>query len=133
MNRIIKLIQPIIIGFGFGSFFLLTIVLLQEKSYLVTRSDFLIVLLASGLFGLYSTIFKYEKISYLLAFFIHFILTFITATIMIKLIMGFDSWSIFIHFLLIFIIVYAVVWLVLIIFSKREIERVNQKLRNKHH
>ena len=133
MNKMIKLIQPIITGFGFGSFFFLAIVLGQENSYLVTRSDFLTVLFASGLFGLYSKIFKYEKISYLLAFGIHFILTFITAAIMINLIMGIDSWLIFLHFFLIFIIVYAVIWLVLIIFSKRELDRVNQKLRNKQH
>lgn len=131
MSRITKWIQPVVTGFGFGSFFFLAVVLAQENSYLVTRSDFLTVLFASGLFGLYSVIFKFETINYLLAFNIHFILTFITATIMINLIMGIDSWLTFLHFLLIFIIIYALVWLIMILFDKREINQVNRKLRNR--
>ncbi|MBS7576912.1 MULTISPECIES: DUF3021 domain-containing protein [unclassified Enterococcus] len=132
MNKITKWIQPMITGFGFGSFFLLAVVLGQENSYLITRFDFLTVLFASALFGLYSKVFKSEKISYLLAFGIHFILTFITATIMIALIMDIDSWLIFLHFLLIFVIIYAVVWLVLLLFDRREIKQVNRKLKSRH-
>lgn len=129
MNKLSRILKLIIIGFGFGSFFFLSVVLIQENSYLVKREDFLVVLVCSALYGLYTLIFESDRLSFLVAICIHFIVNFITATFMLNAIQNASVWSVFWEFFTVFVIIYILVWVILELFTIREVKLVNEKLK----
>ncbi|MFV0557727.1 MAG: DUF3021 family protein [Enterococcus sp.] len=129
MNKLIYFIRWVITGIGFGCFFQLLIPLLMEPTTEITRIEFGYVVVASGLIGSYSYFFKLEHLSYLIAFLLHFVATFVTIMLMGALIDQQAYFEHFLQFMLIFMSVYGGIWVVLRLFFLRDLHAINQKLK----
>lgn len=128
MTKLNRLIKSFLIGVGFGSFFLLGVQLSYRQIVEISRSEFLVVILASGLIGLYSYLFHSEKINFLVAEIFHFILTLGTVLSVAYLLYHVNNYQHYLIIFLTFIIIYVLTWLVIILFTNHEIEKVNKKL-----
>ncbi|EMF0486424.1 DUF3021 domain-containing protein [Enterococcus durans] len=128
MTKLNRLIKSFLIGVGFGSFFLLGVQLSYRQIVEISRSEFLVVILASGLIGLYSYLFHSEKINFLVAEIFHFILTLGTVLSVAYLFYHVNNYQHYLIIFLTFIIIYVLTWLVIILFTNHEIEKVNKKL-----
>lgn len=131
MTKLNRIIKSFLIGIGFGSFFLLGVQLSYRQIVEISRSEFLVVILASGLIGLYSYLFHSEKINFLVAEIFHFILTLGTVLSVAYWFYHVNNYQHYLIIFLAFIIIYVLTWLVIILFTNHEIEKVNKKLREK--
>lgn len=128
MTKLNRIIKYFLIGIGFGSFFLLCVQLSYSQIVEISRNEFFVVILASGLIGLYSHLFHSEKINFLVAEIFHFILTLGTVLLVAYLFYNVTNWKHYLIIFLVFIIIYVITWLVIILFTNHEIEQVNKKL-----
>lgn len=128
MTKLNRLIKHFIIGIGFGSFFLLSIQLSIAQTAVISRKEFLIVLMASGFIGLYSSIFHSEKLNFLIAGLLHFSLTLGTIFFVEYTFYHLRGPKNFLVVFLIFLAIYVIIWTILTFFMKREIKEVNQKI-----
>lgn len=128
MTKLNRIIKSFLIGIGFGSFFLLGVQLSYSQIAEISRDEFLVVILASGLIGLYSYLFYIEKINFLVAEMFHFILTLGTVLLVAYLFYHVTNWKHYSIIFLVFLIIYVLTWLVIILFTNHEIEKVNKKL-----
>ncbi|PQG42221.1 DUF3021 domain-containing protein, partial [Enterococcus faecium] len=117
MTKLIRIIKSFLIGVGFGSFFLLGVQLSYRQIVEISRSEFLVVILASGLIGLYSYLFHNEKINFLVAEIFHFILTLGTVLSVAYLFYHVNNYQHYLIIFLAFIIIYVLIWLVIILFT----------------
>lgn len=131
MTKLNRLIKSFLIGVGFGSFFLLGVQLSYRQIVEISRSEFLVVILASGLIGLYSYLFHSEKINFLVAEIFHFILTLGTVLSVAYLFYHVNNYQHYLIIFLTFITIYVLTWLVIILFTNHEIEKVNKKLEKR--
>ncbi|EME7175171.1 DUF3021 family protein, partial [Enterococcus faecium] len=113
MTKLNRLIKSFLIGVGFGSFFLLGVQLSYRQIVEISRSEFLVVILASGLIGLYSYLFHSEKINFLVAEIFHFILTLGTVLSVAYLFYHVNNYQHYLIIFLTFIIIYVLTWLVI--------------------
>ena len=128
MNKLNGIIKSFLIGVGFGSFFLLSIQLIFSPTVEISRNEFLIVTLSSGIIGQYSHLFHSEKISFLTAEICHFILTLTTVLVVARLLYNATTWTTYFILFVVFVIVYLLVWLVILLFTNHEIKEVNKKI-----
>ncbi|EME8213727.1 DUF3021 domain-containing protein [Enterococcus faecium] len=130
MTKLKRIIKSFLIGVGFGSFFLLGVQLSYRQIIEISRNEFLVVILASGLIGLYSSLFHSDKINFLVAEMFHFILTLETVLLIAYLFYHVTNWQHYLIIFIVFIIIYVLVWLVIVLFTNHEIKKVNKKLEN---
>ncbi|MFB5361316.1 DUF3021 domain-containing protein [Enterococcus faecalis] len=128
MTKLNRIIKNFLIGISFGSFFLLGVQLSYRQIVEISRNEFLVVILASGLIGEYSYLFHSEKINFLVAEILHFILTLGTVLSVAYLFYHVNNYQHYLIIFLFFIIIYVLTWLVIILFTNHEIEKVNRKL-----
>lgn len=128
MTKLNIIIKHFLIGMGFGSFFLLGVQLSFSEIVEISRSEFLVVILASGLVGLYSCLFRSETLNFLLAVLFHFCLTLGTVLFIAYWFYHVTNWQQYLIVFLVFIIIYILIWLVMMLFTNHEVKKVNEKL-----
>ncbi|EOT38075.1 DUF3021 domain-containing protein [Enterococcus columbae] len=128
MTKLNIIIKHFLIGMGFGSFFLLGVQLSFREMVEISRSEFVVVMLASGLIGLYSCLFRSERLNFLIAELFHFGLTLGTVLFIAYWFYQVTDWRQYLIVFIVFIIIYVLIWLVLLLFTNREVKKVNEKL-----
>lgn len=128
MTRLSEIIKYFLIGMGFGSFFLVAIQLTYQTTVDISREEFVIVILASGLVGWYSYLLHTDKINFLIAGILHFCLTLGTVLMVAYLFYHVKIWQEYLVIVLFFLPVYLIVWLIVLMFTNYEIGKVNKKL-----
>ena len=130
MNLFWSLFKRFFMGMLFGSFmYVLTGLYIGTSAYNVF--DRMLFLLASGLIGLTSVIFKSEKIGIIWAFFIHAISTYIIVIILNLLITpNFDFWNpyVFTIFTVEFIVIYAIICTISMVMFHRSTKEINNEI-----
>lgn len=128
MTKLNRAIKYFLTGVAFGSFFLLSVQLSYSQIVEISRNEFFVVMLASGLIGLYSQLFHNEKIKFLVAIISHFISTLGTVLLVAYLFYNITNLKQYLIVFLVFIIIYLLIWLVIILFTNHEIDKINKKL-----
>lgn len=131
MNKLKSFLRHFLTGVGFGSFFLSAIKLSFSQTLQISRPEFFWVLIASGLIGLYAYIFSFDYRHFATVFIVHFLLTLSTVMITAAALYQLTDFASFAYLFLIFLIVYGLVWLVNSLYTKNEVNEVNNKLLQK--
>ncbi len=133
MNKVHSLLKKMIIGIGFGSFFYLIFSLFVVHDVTtITISSCLIVMLMSALIGTYSILFKIERLNFISALSIHFLLTFLTVAISAYWCHWLANLSELPRFFPQVLIIYIIIWLIVSVFDDRQIHDMNQKLQKRN-
>ena len=114
-------------GLGTGAFIYM-IVLLSKKNIISSETEIISVLIISACAGIFTIIFDIEKINYLFALVIHFIMMFLV----VFSISLYNNWSD--HFLSIdflggFLILYLIAWIITLTKTKKDANELNSLLK----
>ncbi|MFJ8517461.1 DUF3021 family protein [Lysinibacillus xylanilyticus] len=114
-------------GLGTGAFIYM-IVLLSRKNIISSETEIISVLIISACAGIFTIIFDIEKINYLFALVIHFIMMFLV----VFSISLYNNWSD--HFLSIdflggFLILYLFAWIITFTKTKKDANELNSLLK----
>lgn len=114
-------------GLGTGAFIYM-IVLLSRKNIISSETEIISVLIISACAGIFTIIFDIEKINYLFALVIHFIMMFLV----VFSISLYNNWSD--HFLSIdflggFLILYLIAWIITLTKIKKDANELNSLLK----
>ncbi|KMY31809.1 hypothetical protein ACZ11_06360 [Lysinibacillus xylanilyticus] len=114
-------------GLGTGAFIYM-IVLLSRKNIISSEAEIISVLIISACAGIFTIIFDIEKINYLFALVIHFIMMFLV----VFSISLYNNWSdnfLSIDFLGGFFVLYLCAWILTLTKSKKEANELNTLLK----
>lgn len=131
MNLFRNLLKRFFFGMMFGSL-IYVVTGLYSRSY--GMSDRMVFLLASGLIGLVSIVFKSEKIGFVFQLAIHGILTYIIIIALNRLITpDLDFWNpyVFSVFTIEFILIYAITCTISMVIFHRSTKEINNEIMNR--
>ncbi|WP_433595015.1 DUF3021 family protein [Lysinibacillus xylanilyticus] len=114
-------------GLGTGAFIYM-IVLLSRKNIISSKAEIISVLIISACAGIFTIIFDIEKISYLFALVIHFIMMFLVV-FSISLYNNWLDHFLSIDFLGGFLILYLFAWIITLTKTKKDANELNSLLK----
>ncbi|MEE3950056.1 DUF3021 domain-containing protein [Bacillus wiedmannii] len=125
-----KLKNRLYTGLGTGSFIYMIVLLSRNNNISITQAEIISVLIISACAGIFTFIFDIERISYLFALVIHFLMM----IIVVFLIATYNHWiEIFptADFLESIVLIYAFSWLISFLNTKKDAKELNMLLKNK--
>jgi hypothetical protein len=123
----LQLKNRLLSGLGTGAFIYM-LVLLSRKNIISSEAEIIGVLIISACAGIFTIIFEIEKINYLFALVIHFILMFL----LVFSISLYNKWTdnfLSADFLGGFLLIYIFAWIITLIKTKNEANELNALLK----